>query len=95
MKNRTLQFFIGILTGIITPFIASELLRVTLYSYVTWETMRELSYQVYLPIIKLGAFANIIPFLIFNKLNWESAMRGMIVITLIFAFTVLAIIYVL
>jgi hypothetical protein len=93
MKNKTLEFWVGIAIGLITPFLAAEILRITFYPYVTWQAMQELSYELYLPIIKLGAFANIIPFLILNKLNWETAMKGMVTVTLIFAFTVLAIIY--
>jgi hypothetical protein len=93
MKNKTLEFFVGVVIGLITPFIAAEILRATLFSYITYENIENFTIHIYMPVIKLGAFANMIPFLIFNKLEWESAMKGMVTITLIFAFTILGIIY--
>lgn len=93
MKNKKLEFFIGVVIGLITPLVAAELLRITLFPYITHENIENFTIHIYMPVIKLGAFANMIPFLIFNKLDWESAMKGMVTITLIFAFTVLGIIY--
>lgn len=93
MKNKTLEFFVGVVIGLITPFVAAEILRITLFPYITYENIEQFTIHIYMPVIKLGAFANMIPFLIFNQLNWETAMKGIVTITLIFAFIVLGIIY--
>ena len=93
MKNKKLEFAIGILVGILTPILVSEFLRLTFYSYITWESIKEFSIEIYLPVFKLGTFANLIPFLIMNKFDWESGMKGLLSITLVIAFIILGFIY--
>lgn len=93
MKNKKLEFFVGILIGIFTPILVSEFLRMFFYSYITWDSIKDFSLEIYLPVIKLGTFANLIPFLIMNKLNWESGMKGLLSITLVIAFVILGFIY--
>jgi hypothetical protein len=93
MKNRKLEFFVGVLIGIVTPVVVSEFLRISFYPYITWDAVKEFSLDIYMPVIKLGTFANLIPFLIMNKINWESGMKGLLSVTLVIAFVILGYIY--
>lgn len=93
MKNKKLEFFVGVLVGIFTPMIVSEFLRISFYPYVTWEAIKEFSLEIYIPVIKLGTFANLVPFLVMNKFNWEMGMKGLLSVTLVIAFVILGFIY--
>jgi len=91
MERKADKIWVGLLAGIILPFLVMLIVYLSSYAYLTApEFLRKMAFQaVFLKLLSLCVVPNLGTFFLFYKSRYDRAARGVILATFIFAILVM------
>ena len=91
MENEADKLWIGLLAGVLLPFLVMFIVYLSSYAYLTVpDFLRKMAFQaVFMKLLSLCAIVNLGSFFLFYQTQHDRAARGVILATLIFAILVM------
>lgn len=90
MKRRADKIWVGLVMGIVIPFLVMFIFYLSSYAYLTVpDFLRKMVFaSIFFKVLSLCAIVNLVTFFMFYKTQNDKAARGVILATMIFAFAV-------
>ncbi len=91
MNRKADKIWVGLLSGILLPFLVMFLFYLSSYAYLTVpDFMRKMVFAaIFFKVLSLCAIVNLLTFFTFYKSKHDRAAKGVILATMIFAFVVI------
>lgn len=92
MERKADKIWVGLLTGLLLPFLVMLIVYLSSYAYLTVpDFLFKMAFQaVFLKLLSLCAVVNLGSFFLFYQGKYDRAARGVILATFIFAIIVMA-----
>ena len=90
MNRRADKIWVGLVMGILIPFLVMFIFYLSSYAYLTApDFLRKMVFaSIFFKVLSLCAIVNLVTFFMFYKTQNDKAARGVILATMIFAFAV-------
>tara|TARA_B100000965_G_C19452208_1_gene695775 strand:- start:667 stop:969 length:303 start_codon:yes stop_codon:yes gene_type:complete len=90
MNRRADKIWVGLVMGILIPFLVMFIFYLSSYAYLTVpDFLRKMVFaSIFFKVLSLCAIVNLVTFFMFYKTQNDKAARGVILATMIFAFAV-------